>query len=483
VFSGFGLVVGGGGHTFAPYRFHVEGGDILDGRLRKEGTCLGEGSVVSEAGGVLAQSGRRSPALERGTGDDSQFEDVSLEIPVQRGVIGLPADRLVAAEGPDSGHGGVGSLRPGEQVEPARDENVRNENRQVAGVLSAGNPGLVLGELAGQAETVVDELDAGCPFRDRFDEAPVTVRDRRRRTVREGTRGKYRQHAGDHRSAVELSRDTLAQRGGFDILGGVQRSSSDCRGFLHYRSIARGRPKTFGNGEPPGRMIRTTVEGDVRSITLDRTECRNALTGSGLAQLEGAVEAATEPVVYLHGAGGAFCAGADLDTVAGLVGEEARAFARRGQEVAAALAAYDGAVVAGIDGAARGGGVELALACDVRVATPDATLAEPGVSLGLFGAWGGTVRLPDAVGCAEAMDLALSGRTLEAREARRVGLVSRIVDEPRAVASEIAANDAETVRTVKRRLRDDAPRETREDREAAAFARLVASFDPENRNG
>jgi enoyl-CoA hydratase/carnithine racemase len=230
-------------------------------------------------------------------------------------------------------------------------------------------------------------------------------------------------------------------------------------------------------------MIRTTVEGDVRSITLDRTECRNALTGSGLAQLEGAVEAATEPVVYLHGAGGAFCAGADLDTVAGLVGEEARAFARRGQEVAAALAAYDGAVVAGIDGAARGGGVELALACDVRVATPDATLAEPGVSLGLFGAWGGTVRLPDAVGCAEAMDLALSGRTLEAREARRVGLVSRIVDEPRAVASEIAANDAETVRTVKRRLRDDAPRETREDREAAAFARLVASFDPENRNG
>ena len=230
-------------------------------------------------------------------------------------------------------------------------------------------------------------------------------------------------------------------------------------------------------------MIRTAVEGDVRSITLDRTECRNALTGSGLAQLEGAVEAATEPVVYLHGAGGAFCAGADLGTVAGLVGEEAPAFARRGQEVAAALAAYDGAVVAGIDGAARGGGVELALACDVRVATPDATLAEPGVSLGLFGAWGGTVRLPDAVGCTEAMDLALSGRTLEAREARRVGLVSRIVDEPRAVASEIATNDPEAVRTVKRRLRDDAPRETRENREAAAFARLAASFDPENRNG
>jgi len=136
-----------------------------------------------------------------------------------------------------------------------------------------------------------------------------------------------------------------------------------------------------------------------------------------------------------------------------------------------------------VDGAARGGGVELALACDVRVATPDATLAEPGVSLGLFGAWGGTARLPQVVGHGEAMDLALSGRTLEAREARRMGLVSRIVDDPRAVASEIAANDAGAVRAVKARLRDDASRDVQEDREAAAFARLVGSFEPGNRNG
>jgi enoyl-CoA hydratase/carnithine racemase len=230
-------------------------------------------------------------------------------------------------------------------------------------------------------------------------------------------------------------------------------------------------------------MIRTAVDGAVRTVTLDRPDHRNALTVSGLEDLRSVVEDATEPVVYLHGAGEAFCAGADLETVAGLTGDRAEAFARHGQEVAGTLAAYDGAVVAGIDGPARGGGVELALACDVRAATPDATLAETGARIGLFGAWGGTVRLPELVGHGEAMDVALSGRTLDADEARRMGLVSRVVDDPRTVAAEIADNDAATTRTIKARIRDDTDRKTQETREARAFARLVEDFDPQNRNG
>jgi len=232
-------------------------------------------------------------------------------------------------------------------------------------------------------------------------------------------------------------------------------------------------------------MIRTSVEcdGTLRVVTLDRPERRNALTRAGLDDLQATVETATEPVVYLHGAGTAFCAGADLETVEGLSGEEAAAFARRGQAVASTLAAYDGVVLAGIDGAARGGGVELALACDVRVATPDATFAETGVSIGLFGAWGGTIRLPEIVGQGEAMDIALSGRTLDAATARRVGLVSRIVDDPLTVPRQIARNDADTLRVIKARIRDDASRELREDREAEAFARLVENADRPNRNG
>ncbi|MBX0322711.1 enoyl-CoA hydratase/isomerase family protein [Halomicroarcula sp. F13] len=224
-------------------------------------------------------------------------------------------------------------------------------------------------------------------------------------------------------------------------------------------------------------MVRTTADGDVRVVTLDRPARRNALDREALRDLETAVEAATEAVVYLHGAGDAFCAGADLDVVQSLDGDDAAEFAALGQRVATAIEQYDGAVVAGVDGAARGGGVELALACDIRVATPDATFAETGVELGLFGAWGGTGRLPRIVGEGEALDLALSGRTVDAEAALRMGLVSRVVDDPRAVADEVAAVDHGALRELKARMRDESAQQTIEERERAAFARLVEAAD------
>lgn len=217
-------------------------------------------------------------------------------------------------------------------------------------------------------------------------------------------------------------------------------------------------------------MIRWTDEGPVRVVTLDRPDRRNAITPAGLDDLEAAVTDADAPVVYLHGAGEAFCAGADLDVVADL--DDPAAFARQGQRVADAIASADAAVVAGIDGAARGGGVELALACDLRVATPDATFAETGVRIGLFGAWGGTVRLPEVVGFGDAADLALSGRVVDAEQAHRMGLVSRIVEDPRTVADELASTDPAALSAIKTRLRDRSNRETRLEREATAFARL-----------
>jgi enoyl-CoA hydratase/carnithine racemase len=219
-------------------------------------------------------------------------------------------------------------------------------------------------------------------------------------------------------------------------------------------------------------------DGDVRVVTLDRPERRNALTPAALDALESAVTAADAPVVSIRGEESAFCAGADLDAVAGLADREAaERFAAHGQRVARAIETCDAVVVAEIDGPARGGGVELALACDLRVATPAASFAESGVTLGLFGAWGGTVRLPSVVGPGDAMDMALSGRVVDAREARRMGLVSRVVEEPRAVAHEVADNDAAALSTLKRRLRDDADRATRERREREAFGDLWADFD------
>ncbi|AGN01082.1 enoyl-CoA hydratase [Salinarchaeum sp. Harcht-Bsk1] len=225
---------------------------------------------------------------------------------------------------------------------------------------------------------------------------------------------------------------------------------------------------------------RTVADGaTIRTVTFDRPERRNALTPKGLDQLEAAVTDATEPVVLLRGDGDAFCAGADLDVVDALPDRDAaKAFAEHGQRVATAIAAADPLVVAGIDGAARGGGLELALACDLRIATPTATLGEPGVELGLFGAWGGTIRLREVCGLGDAMDLACSGRVLDAEDALRIGLVSRIVDGEQGiveVAEELASVDPDALRTVKRRLRDDADRATQEASEAAAFADLVVA--------
>lgn len=215
----------------------------------------------------------------------------------------------------------------------------------------------------------------------------------------------------------------------------------------------------------------------IRTVTLDRPGARNALTVAGLEELETAIAEAEEAVVYLDGNGPAFCAGADLSAVSDLDGERERAvaFARLGQRVARTIEDSDTIVVAGIDGPARGGGLELALACDVRVGTPESTYGEPGVTFGLFGAWGGTVRLPRVVGEGDALEFALSGRVIDAQEARRMGLLSRIEAEPRTVAEEIADNAHDALAVLKRRLRDDRERATQERREAAAFGDLVAA--------
>ena len=217
-------------------------------------------------------------------------------------------------------------------------------------------------------------------------------------------------------------------------------------------------------------MIRSeaTAPG-VRRVSIDRPAARNALTPADLTRLEAAITGASEPVVLLVGVGSAFSAGADLSVVESLA--DPAAFAAHGQRVADAIETTDRVVIAGIDGPARGGGVELALACDVRVATERATFAESGVSLGLFGAWGGTRRLRRELPAAVARDLALSGRTIDAEAAHRWGLVSRI-DDPARVAREIADAPPDTLARVRGLLRATDDQATAEAAEREAFAAL-----------
>jgi enoyl-CoA hydratase/carnithine racemase len=221
-------------------------------------------------------------------------------------------------------------------------------------------------------------------------------------------------------------------------------------------------------------MIDIDDQGDVRVVTLDRADRRNAITLAGLEALEVAARDPPTPVIYLRGSGVAFCAGADLETVGSLATEGGvEPFVRQGQRTADAIESSPATVIAGIDGAARGGGIELALACDLRVATLDATFGEPGVTFGLFGSWGGTVRLPEIVGMGDALDFSLSGRVLDAEEALRIGLISRIVDDPRSVAEEVADNDPAALRHIKARIRDRGDKEDKEAAEIESFRTLV----------
>ncbi len=227
-------------------------------------------------------------------------------------------------------------------------------------------------------------------------------------------------------------------------------------------------------------MIEIEDEGPFRVVTLNRPGRRNALTPAGLEALSEAVTECDAPVVYLRGAGDAFSAGADLSVVADVAESGAvEPFIRRGQRAANAIEDSPAVVVAGIDGAARGGGVELALACDIRLATPEATFGEPGVTLGIFGAWGGTVRLPEVVGLGDALDFSLSGRVIDSEEALRIGLVSRVLEEPRTVAERIAENDPTALGFVKERIRDRSDKATQEAAELEAFETLIETHADE----
>ncbi|MBW3630984.1 MAG: enoyl-CoA hydratase/isomerase family protein, partial [Gemmatimonadetes bacterium] len=127
--------------------------------------------------------------------------------------------------------------------------------------------------------------------------------------------------------------------------------------------------------------------------------------------------------VILTGTGRAFVAGADIGEVGGSTPVEAKRLARKGQEVFRKFEASAKPTVAAVNGFALGGGCELALACDVRIAADTAKLGQPEINLGIIPGGGGTQRLPRVAGTGQAMRLVLSGEIIDAAEALRIGLV------------------------------------------------------------
>jgi enoyl-CoA hydratase/carnithine racemase len=200
----------------------------------------------------------------------------------------------------------------------------------------------------------------------------------------------------------------------------------------------------------------------VATITVDRPEQLNALTVDTLEAIEEALdeaEAAGARALVLAGAGDeAFVAGADISYMVELSTPEAQAYAELGHRVANAIESFPAPTIAAIDGYAFGGGSELALACDLRVAAERAVIGQTEIDLGIIPGWGGTQRLSRLVGDERAKRLVFLGERIDASEAAEIGLVGEVVgddafdDRIDELAGELAAKPAFAMRAAKEAL-------------------------------
>jgi enoyl-CoA hydratase len=231
-------------------------------------------------------------------------------------------------------------------------------------------------------------------------------------------------------------------------------------------------------------------DGDLVTLTLNRPEKLNALSRELLAELARAVHELAQDAgvrcAILTGAGEkAFAAGADIAAMSELTPTQAKQFAEAGHRIGHAIEALPFPVIAAVNGFALGGGCELALACDFIYASDKAKLGQPEVNLGVIPGFGGTQRLARRVGEARARELCMTGDTLGAEEALRIGLVNAVVPHAellprvREVAKKIASKGPLAVAAVKRVVARgaDVPLPTANELEATAFAALFGSHD------
>lgn len=178
--------------------------------------------------------------------------------------------------------------------------------------------------------------------------------------------------------------------------------------------------------------LHTADRDGVRTVTIDRPDRLNALDADTLDALHDAFEEiARDPgvrVAVLTGAGPkAFVAGADIAQMTGLSAVEGRDFSLRGQRTMRRIETLPKPVVAMINGYALGGGLELAMACHLRIAADTAKLGQPEINLGLIPGFGGTQRLLRLAGRGAALELCLTGAPIDAERAYRLGIVNRVV--------------------------------------------------------
>ncbi len=179
--------------------------------------------------------------------------------------------------------------------------------------------------------------------------------------------------------------------------------------------------------------IEKNVTGGIATVTVNRPKALNALNYDTLKEMldcfgEIGKNKDIHAVIITGSGEKAFIAGADISFMAELEPIEAREFAKLGHEVMHVIENLPQPVIAAVNGFALGGGCELALACDIRLASENAKFGQPEVNLGVLPGFGGTQRLPRLVGKGHANELLFSGKMITAGEACRIGLVNRVLD-------------------------------------------------------
>ncbi|MDP2480988.1 MAG: enoyl-CoA hydratase [Candidatus Palauibacterales bacterium] len=229
-------------------------------------------------------------------------------------------------------------------------------------------------------------------------------------------------------------------------------------------------PAGVGSGPdaaPGAEHILVEVDGPIGRVTLNRPDKLNAFVGDMRDRIGEVLERLggdeAVRVVVVTGAGRAFCAGADVRYMTDMVEEErfeeARALVEAGRRVTMAITRMPKPVIAALNGPAAGGGANLALACDLRIASERASIGQTFNRIGLHPDWGGTWFLPRLVGPARAAELFFLADMVDAAEAERIGLVNRVVPHERLeaeveeLAERLAAKPALPIRLAKEALR------------------------------
>lgn len=211
-------------------------------------------------------------------------------------------------------------------------------------------------------------------------------------------------------------------------------------------------------------FVNCEVQDRVAVLTIDRPKALNALNPEVLNDLRLAFEGIDQDVVrcvILTGAGDkSFVAGADIASMSTMTKAEGEAFGRLGNDVFLMVENFPLPVIAAVNGFALGGGNELAMSCDIRLASENALFGQPEVGLGITPGFGGTQRLARVVGVGMAKQLVYSATNIKANEALRIGLVNavyapdQLMDAARKLAGKIASNAPIAVRNCKRAINE-----------------------------